>query len=763
MKKSLLLFIFSFFQICIFAQNIEHYLKIQMNGSSDLDTLTRMVSIAKVVENEVIAFANDEEFENLTLSTFIFEELEHPSTQTRAITMATTVEQMANWDRYPTYSVYNQLMAKFVEDFPNLCKLDTIGTSIQNRNMLAINVTADIHTPKPKPEVLFSSTMHGNETTGWILCMRLAHYLMSNYGADPRITSMLDSVSIFIAPNTNPDGTYWGSNDNIAGARRNNAGNKDLNRNFPDPRVGEYPDGARQKETTIMMDYASARNFILSINYHGGTEVVNYPWDTWKSSVRKHADHNWYIQISSQYANLAKANGPAGYFTNIHYSGITNGGDWLVIAGGRQDYMNYWQNCREVTLEVSMAYILGTENLQAFWNYKKEAMLGYIENVKYGIRGLVTGVCEEPIAAKITVVGHDKDNSQVVTNHQFGNYYRMIEPGTYTLLFESEGYQSKTITNVTAQQNKTTLLNVTLLSLQEPIPYVEPQIVYFETKTNMGDTTIKIMNKGGNSLNFAASIENAENNSWLSLSNNSGALCINEKSDIILSYNFASLPNALYEANVLIDVGDSIITVPVSIVFMGAENEIGIPYVTPKEIVLETHEFTGDCVVNMKNIGNKAFDYYLDLEPESCDAWLSLSHHLGTLEPEDSVEIVLSYDFTPFSKGREDYMAELNISVNDTVIQIPVKISLLLNLLSYETEEIKVYPNPTTGELRIINYELRIMKVEVFDVYGRMQKSRKAEKQKEEWMLDISELSAGIYFIKMETTEGTVIRKAIKN
>ena len=40
--------------------------------------------------------------------------------------MASTVADMANWNKYPTYEVYVQMMQNFQTNFPNLCKIDTI-------------------------------------------------------------------------------------------------------------------------------------------------------------------------------------------------------------------------------------------------------------------------------------------------------------------------------------------------------------------------------------------------------------------------------------------------------------------------------------------------------------------------------------------------------------------------------------------------------------------------------------------------------------
>jgi len=88
-----------------------------------------------------------------------------------------------------------------------------------------------------------------------------------------------------------------------------------------------------------------------------------------------------------------------------------------------------------------------------------------------------------------------------------------------------------------------------------------------------------------------------------------------------------------------------------------------------------------------------------------------------------------------------------------------------VGIMEITNHELRIYPNPTTGELRIACRDVLqcvFTNVEVFDVYGRMQKSRKAEKQNGEWGLDISNLSAGIYFVKIETESGVVTKKVVK-
>ena len=76
--------------------------------------------------------------------------------------------------------------------------------------------------------------------------------------------------------------------------------------------------------------------------------------------------------------------------------------------------------------------------------------------------------------------------------------------------------------------------------------------------------------------------------------------------------------------------------------------------------------------------------------------------------------------------------------------------------------QITVYPNPTSGELRIKNEELRIAGVDIFDVMGKMEKGE-WRMEKGEWNMDISDLSNGVYFLKITTETGVTTKKIIKN
>ena len=81
----------------------------------------------------------------------------------KAITMASTVEEMASWDRYPTYETYVAMMQQWAQEYPAICTLDTIGTSLQGRLILAAHIEGNRDVDLYRPQFFYSSTIHGDE------------------------------------------------------------------------------------------------------------------------------------------------------------------------------------------------------------------------------------------------------------------------------------------------------------------------------------------------------------------------------------------------------------------------------------------------------------------------------------------------------------------------------------------------------------------------------------------------------------------------
>ena len=437
----------------------EYYFRFQITDAGELHQLTEIISIDNVDGRTVYAYANDKQLERFKKLKYRFEILPHPGSLIQP-EMAHNTRDLHNWNVYPTYFQYDSMMTQFATDYPNLCRIKNAGLSVQFRKIMFAKISDNVQQEEDEPEVMFTSTMHGDETTGYVLMLRLIDYLLSNYGTDPQVTNLVDNCEIWINPLANPDGTYYGGNNTVYNARRYNANWVDLNRNFPDPQDGPHPDGHPwQPETIAMMNLATAHNFVISANFHGGAEVVNYPWDTWSHI---HADNNWYIDICRDYADSAQAYSPPGYMNDLN-NGITNGYAWYEVNGGRQDYMNYWQGCREVTIELSHTKLLPANQLPSHWNYNKASFLKYFENALYGIRGVVTDASTgQPLDAVVRVLAHDLDGSEVFTDPDVGDYHRMLSPGSYNLEFTAEHYLPDTVYNIAVTAGNVTVVNVQL-------------------------------------------------------------------------------------------------------------------------------------------------------------------------------------------------------------------------------------------------------------------------------------------------------------
>jgi hypothetical protein len=448
-----------------FLKNNEVYFEFRISGRSELNELTKIISIDNVKDNLVKAYANEEEWNNFLQYKYDYKILPHPG-DVENIKMSDSPDDLRAWDSYPTYDNYISMMNLFAENYPTLCRIVNAGTTVNGRKIVFAVISDNVHVREAEPQFMYSSTMHGDETTGYVLMLRLIDSLLTSYGTDPRITNLVNNIEIWINPNANPDGTYYISNNSVTGARRYNANGVDINRNFPDP-TG-YNTGVKQPETLTMMSLSDSNRFVLSANFHGGAEVINYPWDVF---ARLHPDNNWFVQISRKYADTAQANSPAGYLNDFN-NGITNGYAWYQVFGGRQDYMTYFKRGREVTMEISATKLLNASLLPAHWNYNRLSLLSYMENCLYGVRGIVSDSLGNPLKAKIRINGFDMDSSEVITDLRNGYYNRMLAPGTYNLTFSADSFVSKTINNVVVTQNSTTWLNVQLTSLYVPVELV---------------------------------------------------------------------------------------------------------------------------------------------------------------------------------------------------------------------------------------------------------------------------------------------------
>ena len=362
-------------------------------------------------------------------------------------------------DFYPTYTAYVEMMQEFQNQYPDICEIMDIGTLSSGRKILVAHIGDDLDQDDDEPDFLYTSTMHGDEIAGFPLMLQLIDHLLCNYDNSEQIRNLVDNIDIYINPISNPDGTYRDDDETIQNPTRRNANNVDLNRNYPDPDDGDQPDNRpRQEEAQIFMDFADSIDFDISANFHGGAEVVNYPWDTFE---RFPADVDWWVENLREYADTAQIFSPDGYMEFLD-NGITNGFAWFEVRGGRQDYMNYFQRCREFTVELSNRKVLSADQLPIVWEANRRSLLTYMEASLHGLRGVITDcITGEPVVAEVVIPLHDQDNSSVFSQADLGNFHRYLDDGSYEVEVRADGYETATQT-VVIVDGETTILELAI-------------------------------------------------------------------------------------------------------------------------------------------------------------------------------------------------------------------------------------------------------------------------------------------------------------
>jgi carboxypeptidase D len=270
---------------------------------------------------------------------------------------------------YTSYYSLMSICSTMETDYPHLAKRFSIGKSVQDRELVGVRIRAGA-VPKQK-KIKLVGNMHGDETVGRELLIKLMQHLLSNSDTDADIQQLLQVAEIHILPSMNPDGYNAG--------RRTNALGYDLNRNFPDQYFGQIT--PQQPETKAIITWSARENFTLSANFHGGDLVANYPYDGNREYKSGHEaptpDDAAFKRIALAYA----ANHPEMSQSRHFPGGITNGAKWYVLYGGMQDWNYIHTNDMGITIEVSNIKSPHGSELDAFWDKNKKSIMEFMKQI----------------------------------------------------------------------------------------------------------------------------------------------------------------------------------------------------------------------------------------------------------------------------------------------------------------------------------------------------------------------------------------------
>ncbi len=729
---------------------------ITANTLTDVQKVGKMVYVDKINPDGIVAYANKAGFERFLLTGLKYKVLTPPSMLRRPQMLNNiNLKEVSDWDFYPTYEGYVSMMQQFASDYPSLCRLISIDTLNSGRELLFVHINNDLTTAQNEPEFMYTSTMHGDEVTGYVLMLHLIDYLLSNYGVIPEVTNIVDSIDIWINPLANPDGTYHGGNSTVYGATRTNANNVDLNRNYPDPAAGPHPDGnAYQDETVAFMNFADEHDLVMAANLHTGSEVANYPWDTWAQLT---ADNDWWYFVSREFADTIHQYGPSGYFTALN-NGVTNGYAWYSITGGRQDYMNYFKHCREFTLELSYDKTPPASQLPGFWDSDYRSFLNYMKESTYGVRGVITNsLSGDPIVAKVYISGHDKDNSEVYSSLPVGNYHRMLKAGTYDITYSAYGYNTQTIT-VTVSDRHASVINVQL----QPAGPVLAGFYADDTTISSGDAVNFFDNSYGDSIvswswSFpggtpsSSSDQNPQGIVYSQTGQFDVSLTVTDSSgaqDQLTKENYITVSN-----NYLMQNGSFTVCDGNFYDSGGADNN----YSDNEDFVMTFYPATANAKMvadftsfDVEPEANCSYDY-LEIYDGSSTTATPIGLYCGAANPG---KITASN-----SSGALTFKFHSDNNVTHSGWEAVMSCDTGVGIEEFKNQTVVIHPNPANGYVTVESNKM-VSDIKFTDISGRT--VLQVEPMRKQVSINIQNLPKGIYFIIINTKKESVVKKLVK-
>ena len=264
---------------------------------------------------------------------------------------------------HPSFDEIESKLKTLNEDFEDIMTLESIGKSIEGRDIWLMRIEEKTEKNRSdKKHIFYIANMHGDEITGRELMVMLIEDLGDRYkNNDVEILNLLDQRVIHILPSMNPDGAER--------RRRTNAKRVDLNRDFPDwTRGNENSLEGREPEVQAVMKYFNKYDFIFSANFHGGAQVVNYPWD---NSPEEGDLERVLKQISFDYI----ANGADYMKSSFFPSGVTRGYDWYPVYGGLQDWSTHYHDSPHITIELSDTKWPHFDDMSYFYENNKNSLI----------------------------------------------------------------------------------------------------------------------------------------------------------------------------------------------------------------------------------------------------------------------------------------------------------------------------------------------------------------------------------------------------
>lgn len=280
---------------------------------------------------------------------------------------------------YSTVAQINQKLQAWAQQYPQIVTLEDVGDSYlktqgkaPQNDILAIYISNKKITGQ-KPSLMLTGGVHARELAPPEIIMKLAEDLISKYGTDPEITSILDTREIILIPIVNVDGRLAVEQGNSWQRKNLNGPGVDLNRNFdaywnfqglnapsswlrgltnPSSETYSGPRAASEPETQAVQAMYTRKKITMSMDIHAYGDMFFWPLGSTDKPI---PEVNFYKTL---YNNT---------FAKMGYAGGTSLDLLYPTSGTTDDYGYVKHGALSMGMEVGSSFRPSYSDVENAW------------------------------------------------------------------------------------------------------------------------------------------------------------------------------------------------------------------------------------------------------------------------------------------------------------------------------------------------------------------------------------------------------------
>jgi len=405
----------------------------------------------------------------------------------------------------PGYRNYQQLVTELMAlqaQYPSLITVQSLGdtwatqyhdqgyTAYQNydHQLWSVKLSDNVTINEDEPCFYFVGEHHAREPISMETVMAILNHLLSGYGSDPEITSIIDNSQIWFVPLLNPDGykivndqtsVWWrknlidsnGNHQIDIGQDGSGADGTDLNRNYGFQwgymnATGNASSityhGAQpfsEVETQAFRDLLATQPFVAGISYHSYGEYVLYPFGYMYDIVSPDAVEQQ--ALANAMATTIPGQSGGNYTPMPSYQ-------LYPVSGSSDDWAYGTKGTFAYTIEMGTEFIPDAADMNTIAQNNLSAAKLLLNRVNQKVlKGHITDAYTgEPLQAQIYVAGID-DNPLITwvskSDSTFGSFYRFLPVGTYTVKIMRPGYTTEVLNYVQITSDAPTVFDIALI------------------------------------------------------------------------------------------------------------------------------------------------------------------------------------------------------------------------------------------------------------------------------------------------------------